>query len=237
MIAAVQRAETHICKDSGASRSACPINWLWTRCVQHRHCFRLMDLQLSSVGTRKCTGTRGSSGETKRIGSTMVESSVLFPVASVTSSEENETSVVFSCSGDYYLIRQPKPPPSKSEGVSHVRLQKHSGTSWLQADRRVTVDDKSSANALAGFSSVQLAPIQEGGAASSSDVAVAEPLPNSGEAGRASQEAVPIEQGQPLRAVEPDEWAMKVKATTRRSRAYTPTAASLVSSMRVWKGS
>ena len=58
---------------------------------------------------------------------------------------------------------------------------------------------------------VQMAPIEEGGAASSSDVAVAEPLPNTAEAGRVSQEAVPIEQGQPLRAVEPDEWAMKVR--------------------------
>ena len=145
------------------------------RKAQHRHCFRLMDLQLSSVGTRKCTGTkRDSAGETKRIGSTMVESSVLFPVASVSSSEENGTSVVFSSSDDYYLIRQPMPPPSQSQGVSHVTLQKQNGTYWFQADRRVTVDDKSSANALAGFSSVHMAPIQEGGAASSSDVAVAD---------------------------------------------------------------
>ena len=37
-------------------------------------------------------------------------------------------------------------------------------------------------------------------------------MPNAAEAGRVSQEAVPIEQGQPLRAVEPDEWALKVKA-------------------------
>ena len=73
-----------------------------------------------------------------------------------------------------YLIRQPMPPPSQSQGVSHVTLQKHNGTYWFQADRRVTVDDKSSANAFAGFSSVHLAPIQEGGAASSSDVAVAD---------------------------------------------------------------
>ena len=96
------------------------------------------------------------------------------------------------------------PPPSQSHGVSHVKLQKRNGTYWLHVDRRVTVGDKSSANALAGFSSVQMAPMHEGGAASSSDVAVA--------AGRASQEAVPIEQGQPLRAIEPDEWAMKVRA-------------------------
>ena len=57
-----------------------------------------------------------------------------------------------------------------------------------------------------------MAPIQEGGAASSSDVAVAEPLPNAAEAGRVSRETVPIEQGQPLRAVEPDERSMKVRA-------------------------
>ena len=104
----------------------------------------------------------------------MVESSVLFPVASVSSSEESGASVVFSSSDDYYLIRQPMPPPSQSHGVSHVTIQKHIGTYWFQADRRVTVDDKSSANALAGFSSVHMAPIREGGAASSSDVAVAD---------------------------------------------------------------
>ncbi len=41
---------------------------------------------------------------------------------------------------------------------------------------------------------------------------LAEPLPNAEEAGRVSQEAVPIEPRHPLRAVEPDEWAMKVRA-------------------------
>ena len=141
---------------------------------------------------------RDSAGETKRIGSTMVESSVLFLVASVSSLQENGTSVVFSCSGEHNLIRQPMSPPSQPQGVSHLKLQKNNGTFWLQSDRRVTVDDKSSANALAGFSSVQMAPMQEGGAASSSDVAVAEPLSNVAESGRVSQEAVPIEQGQPL---------------------------------------
>ena len=55
-----------------------------------------------------------SAGEVKRIGSTMVESSLLFLVASVSSLEENGTSVVFSCSGDNHLIRQPIPPPSQS---------------------------------------------------------------------------------------------------------------------------
>ena len=96
----------------------------------------------------------------------MVESRVLFPFASVSGSEENESSVVLS---DYYLIRQPMPPSSQSQEVSHLKLQKRNGTYWLQADRRVTVDDKSAANALAGFYSVQMAPI-EGGAVSLSDV-------------------------------------------------------------------
>ena len=142
----------------------------------------------------------------------MVESSVLFPVASVSSSEENGTSVVFSCTGDYHLIRQPVPPPSQSQGVSQVTLQKHNGTYWLQADRRVTVDDKSSANAFAGFSSVHLAPLREGGAASSSDVAVADRYRILQRLEESHERAVPIEQGQPLRAVEPDEWAMKGRA-------------------------
>ena len=106
------------------------------------------------------------------------------------------------------------------------------------------IDESRSANAFAGFSSVQIAPIHEGGSASSSDVAVVEPLPNAAEAGRVSQEAVPMEQKQPLRAVEPDEWAMKVRAKPFPKRlhidnetftSFTPTAGSLVSSMRVWK--
>ena len=55
-----------------------------------------------------------SACETKRIGSTMVESSVLFHDASVSSLEKNETSVVFC---DYFLIRQPMPPSSQCQGV------------------------------------------------------------------------------------------------------------------------
>ena len=71
-----------------------------------------------------------------------------------------------------------------------MKLQKRDGTYWLQLDRRVTVNDKLAATASAGLCSVEMAPIQEIGAASSSDVAVAEPLPNAAEAGRVSQEAV-----------------------------------------------
>ena len=127
---------------------------------------------------------------------------------------------------------------SKSQGVSHVKLKKHNGTYWLQADRRVAVDDKSAANALAGLYSVQMAPTQEGGAPSLSDVQAAE-------AGRVSQEAAPVEQGQPPRAVEPDDVgnvsegetnSEKAHTTTAiHSRAHARTAGSLVSSMRVWK--
>ena len=40
----------------------------------------------------------------KSIGSTMVESSVLFPVASAFESGSDGTSVTFPCSGDYFLI-------------------------------------------------------------------------------------------------------------------------------------
>ena len=101
-------------------------------------------------------------------------------------------------------------PPPESSGVSHTKLQKRNGTYWLQADRRVTVDDKSSANTLAGFSRVQMAPKQEGGAASSTDVA--EQFPNTAEAGKTSKESESVEQGQPLRAAEPDQCALKVRA-------------------------
>ena len=128
----------------------------------------------------------------------MVEPGVSFLVASVSSLEENGTSVVFSCSSDYYLIRQPIPPPSQSSGVSHMKLQMRNETS----DRRITVDDKLSTNTLAGFHSVEMVIIQEGGVASPTHVAVAEPLPNAAEVGRTSKESVPIEQGQPLRAAE-----------------------------------
>ena len=142
----------------------------------------------------------------KRIRSTMVESGVLFPVASVSSLEENVTSVVFSCSGVCCLIHQPMPPRSPSSGGSILNRSCRSEMErlGLQADRRVTVDDKSSVNTLTGFSLVLMAPIQGSGAASSSDVVETEPLPTAAEAGRVSQEVVPNKQGQPLRVVETD---------------------------------
>ena len=116
---------------------------------------------------------------------------------------------MFSCSGDYYLIRQLMLPPSQSQGVLHVKLQKRNGIYWLQADRRDTVDHKSSTNTLAGFHSMQMAPIQEG----ESDVAVAEPLPNAAGGLQSPHERpCPLNRDSRLRAVEPDEWAMKVRA-------------------------
>ena len=103
-----------------------------------------------------------------------------------------------------------------------MKLQKRNGTYWLQADRRATVDDKSSVNMLTGFSLVQMAPTQKGGSASSTDVA--EQLQNTAVARKTSKESVSIEQGQPLRAAEPDQCALKVRAKpipetpTRRQR-------------------
>ena len=126
-----------------------------------------------------------------------------------------------------------------------MKLQKRTGTYWLQPNRRVTVDDKSSANTLAGFSSVQMAPIQEGGAASSANVA--EMLPNTAGAGKTSKESASIEQGQTAssgrtRSVgnESESEANFRKRPTQRQRdihgAHTPAAGSLVSTMCVWKG-
>ena len=113
VIAAVQRPETHICIDSGASRSACPIGYAPDVSANGTAppLFSIDGSPIEQRGYKKMyREKRDSAGETKRIGSTIVESSVLFPVASVSSLEENGTSVVFSCSCDYYLIRQPMPP-------------------------------------------------------------------------------------------------------------------------------
>ena len=175
-----------------------------------------------------------SVGEMKRIGSTMVESSVLFPVASVLSLEVNGTSVTFSCSGDYFLIRLQKPLP-QSSGVRRLTV-KRNGTCWLQADRRVTVEDKSSVNMLAGFSPSQIAPMQEGVATSSTDVA--EQFSDPTEVRKTSKESVSVEQGQPLRAAEPDQCVSKVKAKPipETPTQHTLAAGFLVSSMCLWRG-
>ena len=80
-----------------------------------------------------------------------------------------------------------------------MKLQKRNGTYWLQADRRVTVDDKSSLNMSIGFC----------GAASSTYVAE---FSDTAEVGKTSKGSVSIEQGQPLRAAEPDQCALEVRA-------------------------
>ena len=100
VIAAVQRPETHIGMNSGASRSACPIGYAPDVSAKGT-APPLLSIDGSPIEQRGYKKVhwekRGSAGETKRIGSTMVESNVLFPVASVSSLEKNGTSVVFSC--------------------------------------------------------------------------------------------------------------------------------------------
>ena len=110
MNAGVQRRETHSCTDRGAARSACQFFTCLNgqRESPHRHGFRSMDLQLNSVDTRRHTGENVTWwGEMNEFGSTMAESTVLFPVASGSSLEMNGTSVTFTCSGDCDLSRQP----------------------------------------------------------------------------------------------------------------------------------
>ena len=173
MSADVQRRETHMCVDSDASRSACHFGHA-PEVTARGTAPTLFSIDGSSIEQRgykkvhwkNCDSVR----EMKSIGSTMVESSVLFPVASVLSLEVNGTSVTFPCSGECFLIRQPMPLP-QSSGVPRLTVQKRNGSCWLQADRRVTVEDKSSVNMLAGFSLSQIAPMQEGVATSSTDVA------------------------------------------------------------------
>ena len=93
--------------------------------------------------------------------STLVVSSRLVPVISVLSLERNETSVAFTCSGDYDPSRQPK-PLLQSSRVSLLTDQMRSGTYRVQANWRVTVEGKSSVNKLAGVFPSQITTMQEG---------------------------------------------------------------------------
>ena len=52
---------------------------------------------------------RDSQGAQKVIGMRLEEANVLYPVAPVSSIEEHGTSVVFSSSGEYYMVRKPMP--------------------------------------------------------------------------------------------------------------------------------
>ena len=99
----------------------------------------------------------------------------------------NGTSVTFTCSGDYFLSRQPRPLP-QSSGASLQTDQRRSGTYLVQADWQVTVEGKSSVNKLSGFFPSQIAPMQEGGATSSTDVA--EQFPDATEVGMTSKESL-----------------------------------------------
>ena len=149
----------------------------------------------------------------ERVFNTLVESSRLVPVMSVTSLERNGTSVAFTCSGEYDSSRQPR-PLLQSSRVSLLTDQMRSGTRWVQANWRVTVEGKSSVNKLAGVSLSQITTVQEGGATSSTDVA--EPATDSTEVDKTSKESVSGEQGQLLRAAEPDQCVLKV--TTQQQR-------------------
>ena len=69
-------------------------------------------------------------------------------------------------------------------------------------------------NKLAGVFPSQIFRVQEGGATSSTDVA--EPVTDSTEVDKTSKEFVPVEQGQLLRAAEPDQCGLKVKTQRQR---------------------
>ena len=80
MIVAVRRPETHICIDSGASRSACPFGYAHDVSAKGiaPPLFSIGGSPIEQRGYKKVHWEkRDSVGETKRIGSTMVESSVL----------------------------------------------------------------------------------------------------------------------------------------------------------------
>ena len=86
VIAAVQRPEMHICIDSVHldQRVRLVTGPMCQRKAQRRHCFSIDGSPSEQRGFKKVHWEkRDSAGETKRMGSTMVGSSVLFPVASV----------------------------------------------------------------------------------------------------------------------------------------------------------
>ena len=123
------------------------------------------------------------------------------------------TSVGFICSGDYDPNRQPK-PLLQSPGVSLLNDQRRSGTHWVQANWQVTVEGKSSVNKLAGVFPSQITTVQEDGATSPTDVA--KPVTDSTEFHKTAKESVSVEQGQLLRAAEPDQCVLKVKTQRQR---------------------
>ena len=143
---------------------------------------------------------------TERELKSLVESSQFVLVRSVSSLEQNGISVAFTCSDDYDPSRQPR---EFSCWLNKMR----SGTCWVQANWRVTVEGESSVNKLTEVFSSQNTTVQEVGAASSD---VAEPATDTTEIYKTAKETVSDEQGQLLRAVEPDHGVLEVKAQRQR---------------------
>ena len=126
----------------------------------------------------------------------LIKSSRLFLLVSVWSLKMNRTSVAFTCSGDYDPSGQPK-PLLQSSRVSLLTDRTRSGTCWVQAIWRVTVEGKSSVNKLAGVFPSQNTTVTD-----------------STEGDTTSNESVSVEQGQLLRTAEPDQCVVKVKTLT-----------------------
>ena len=145
----------------------------------------------------------------------LIKSSRSFLVMSVLSLKMNGTSVALTFSDDCDPSGQPKPLLQSSE-VSLRNDQTRSGTQWMQAKWRVTVE---SVNKLAGVFPSQSTTLQEDGATSSTDVA--EPVTDSTEVYETTKGSVSAEQEQLLRTAEPSELYCRV---------HTLTAG------RVWKG-
>ena len=147
--------------------------------------------------------------------------------------EQNGISVAFTCSDDCDPSRQPR-PLLQSSRVSLLAEQTRTGTFGKQTNWRVTVEGESSVNKLAGVFPSPSTTVQEVEATSSD---VAETATDSTEIYKTAKESVSVEQGQLLRAVEPDQGILKVKntATESHSRVHTLAAEFLVYSMCVWR--
>ena len=105
--------------------------------------------------------------------------------------EVTGTSVTFPCSGDYFLIDSHCRYRNLQEfhGWKFKIDMELSGCTQIGESRSRT---KSSVNMLAGFSPSQIAPMQEGVATSSTDVA--EQVSDTTEASKTSKESVSVEQ-------------------------------------------
>ena len=174
--------------------------------------------ELTTRGTTPSLSPISRSSIEQRGFNTLIESSRLFPVMSVLSLKMNGTSVAFTCSSDYDPSRQPR-PLLQSAGVSLLTDQTRSGTCWMQANWQVTVE----ANRLwTSWLNFQWSTMQEDGTTSSD---VAEPVTDYTEVYKTTKESVSVEQGQLLRAAEPDICIESENAATKRyCRIHTLTA-------------